>query len=264
MENLMPLRLTLFILFAAACEETPPPADAGTDASFDAGRPAFDLRLESALDVPLRMGDELGVDYGCDGDAHVSFDVIAEGEGLDGATVSAAMYGRTWELAMSTTATGAELRGFVFVLEDQIAPRGITLPRGESLRVRVVRTDGAVVVLETGVVLVEADVCKPECTYTDVPGSAFVRDVLPATTPPCIPGQANLLIDFTPDGSEETQTEIPVTYRIPPNCMEPVGLAPGMTVPARRRDLLPKSGECTPPFIWEILPDEAPCDAICP
>ncbi len=246
-------------LVLAGCGAAHESSDGGPP-SGDAGPPQFEVRLESAVDVPLADGGTLDVHYGCQGGAHVLFDVVAIGAGLDGATVYAELLDRSLELTMSPTPQGAELRYFMFVLADSVSPGGLGLPRDEVLRVSVVRADGARVTIERMVHLVDGDTCNAACTYTDVPGTGHITAIDGPTTTGCDFGDLSITFDYTND-SGSTATGVVLPDNLPPDCLGPLGLVVGGDVPVVRQEIQP-GGTCTP-YLYVIAIDRSGCDAIC-
>lgn len=255
-------RLACIILFAllGACEGTSAPSDGSIG---DAGPPAFEVRLERSMGVPIDDGFELAVEYGCQGGAHVLFDVVAIGAGLDNAQVSATALGREpFTLTMTATPSGAEYRYLMLVLADFVAPGGLGLPRDEVVRVSVRRRDGARVVVDRPVRLIDGEVCSVACQYADVPGTARITAIEGPGTSGCDAGEVTIGYDFLPDGGEpdlgHTQVEL-----LPFDCLSAMGLSVGADVPATRQELLPGTGTCTP-FLYTLVLDRDACAAACP
>lgn len=254
--------LGLALVFAG-CNATAE-TDAGPLFDDDAGPPQFEVRIERSAGVELEDGDALEVHYGCQGGAHVFFDVVAIGSGLANARVRAELIDRSIELPMSPTDRGAELRYLMLVLADYLPGGHLAAPGDQLLRVTVVRADGARVAIGRMVHLVDGDECEvpPFCSYTDVPGTGHITALEPPPTAGCDEVVVGVTFDYTNDAGTSATSAV-TTTSLPPDCFDAVGLAIGNDIPVVRQEIVPGTGSCSP-TLYSLAIDRSPCDAICP
>lgn len=243
------------VVLAAGC-------DGGALAPPDGGPADFEVRVEHAPGRTLQPGDALEVERGCQGGTHTYVDVVARGEGLERAEVTAEVVGsgRPVRLRMDPTAEGAELRRLFLLVESFVLPGARDLPRDGEVRATVHRADGRWASLARPVRLVEGPSCAPFCEYETFSGVARITAVDGPRTDGCEPGEVRIEYRIVGEGGELAERGSTLLSAAP-DCLEALGLVVGGEVPAGYQRIV--SGTCSPFASWLDLDLDA-CAPRCP
>lgn len=263
------------LLFAVGCDAAapaatdagPPPSDGATP-TVDAAMPMgdFEVRVEHA-GIAIEEGSELGVEFGCQGGAHVELDVIAVDEvPMRDATVRVQVLGgpmmNDTTLRLEETATGAEVRSMISPFGDFmsfVSPDDFAFPIAATLMATVTARNGSTVTLERSVTLVMGSSCT--CTRNDpLPGTATISAfTVTGTATGCDAVEIGIDLAFAADDPDAFHfNEFPTHHDFlwPAECVDALGLAEGAELRLDALDSFPAS-PCSPPMVYGDLSPEA-------